>query len=109
MARMPLSIFMLAFLALAGCMSSESSSNSGGCSGGASGRKIGGPVAPVAEIQPKLKTPVTSYGGQKTCPVTGEALGSMGAAMFSLSVRGGSGIPFSENAKSRREQYREAV
>ena len=83
MARMPLGVLVLAMLALAGCKSSGSPSNAGGCSKGCCPGNIGEPAAsvPVAANQPILASPATNYGGQKTCPVTGDELGSMGPAI----------------------------
>lgn len=95
----------LSFLVLAGCRSG-SGSHSSGCGGGccrgqgyetgvATPAVTGGPVrsglepsAPDASGTAVRELPATTtnarakdlYGGQKTCPVTGEELGSMGPA-----------------------------
>lgn len=80
-------VAMLALLVLAGCRSSGGCG--GGCGGGSCGsRREASPPPPPApppvlpSIAPVAAPPVTDarpYGGQKTCPVMGDALGGMGA------------------------------
>lgn len=75
-------VVLAAFLTAAllfetGCSSTRSGSSSGGggCSGGCC--RSQGPKTASLD-QPQEGVPATALGGQKTCPVTGEALGSMG-------------------------------
>ena len=72
MARMSLSVFMLAagLFILAGCRTS---------SGSKTADRGPPPVLPKNSVVPAVHEKQAAYGGQKTCPVTGEALGSMGA------------------------------
>lgn len=84
-----------AFFAAAGC-----SSNTGGRHSGCGGTCCGAPssaaplaapvtpsvVAPPAEARP-VATEAKPYDGQRTCPVTGEELGSMGPAI-TVTVKG---------------------
>ena len=91
-ARMPLMLIGLLVVSVAGCKSSGArSESSGGCCRGksdlATGPRAKVPMAdPVSAGLPAIDpgsssgVPVT-YGGQKTCPVMGEELGSMGSAI----------------------------
>ena len=90
-------LLTLSLLVVAGC-SSSSGSRSSGCSGGCCRGPTAGPSGaldnPVPVTPPVASGAVTTlpgvsaaasgqrpYGGQKTCPVTGEELGSMGPAI----------------------------
>jgi len=82
--------FMVVTPAVAGCASSRGGGcGSGGCGGGGCGSCGGNRGAPSAvsqqerdySVPSRSSTPApatAAYGGQKTCPVTDEALGSMG-------------------------------
>ncbi len=93
-----LACLALGVLLAVGCASNRGSSGcGGGCGGGCCRGKIADdstpsavPVASAGDVtylrQPENppRSPATAatpapYGGQKTCPVTGEELGSMGA------------------------------
>lgn len=95
----------LGLLMLTGCRSSSSRSGSGGCGGGCCrGQSIehgsGGrsalasaqpaEILPPTGVLPNVAPPIAAarpYGGQKTCPVMDEPLGSMGPAI-PISVEG---------------------
>ena len=69
--------------ALAGCRSSGGcgSGCGGGCCRGSAPTSLGPQAAPATVALPSLATAradAKPYGGQKTCPVMGEELGSMG-------------------------------
>ena len=74
----------LGLLAVAGCRSTSGSRGSGCGGGGCCGGKItGGGQASIAQPAQNAGAPGPAlaqnpYGGQRNCPVTGEALGSMG-------------------------------
>lgn len=78
-----------AFLAGAGCSSSSGSRHNGcggSCCGGPNSAAVSpAPAAPSAAAPAADERPAAAagkpYGGQKTCPVTGEELGSMGPAI----------------------------
>lgn len=76
-------------LTLAGCSSSGSKGGCGGgcCRGG--GPPGGSEAAPLSAlgVSRPADAVATKYGGQKTCPVTGEELGSMGKPI-AVSVKG---------------------
>ena len=59
----------------AGCQTAHR----GGCCGDRSASTRTPPPEPAPIVPPAPPAGNASYGGQKTCPVTGEALGSMGA------------------------------
>ena len=78
----------LVLLVFTGC-SSSSGSRSAGCSGGCCRGEVTRPTpAAISPLASGAVTPLPAgnavssaekpYGGQKTCPVTGEDLGSMG-------------------------------
>ncbi len=65
-----------AILLQTGCSSTRSGCGGGGCNGGCC-RSKGADSASLG--QSRQEAEAVAYAGQKTCPVTGEALGSMGA------------------------------
>lgn len=77
----------LMLLVFTGCRST-SGSKSGGCSGGCCSGQNARPGPALAPLASGAVTPLPAgnavasgekpYGGQKTCPVTGQELGSMG-------------------------------
>lgn len=80
----------LALLTLAGCQHNNGSGCSSGCCRNQSQAELAPPkpgaeaTALPAATNPPAATATAAqspYGGQKTCPVTGEALGSMGPAV----------------------------
>ena len=85
-----LGLASLALIGNAGCASHRGGGCSGGCCRGQTPEFRAPPAVPAASpgdvtyLRPPAATPSTPaggaepYGGQKTCPVTGEALGSMG-------------------------------
>lgn len=85
MARMPFLGFMVLF-ALAGCRTSQGTDK--GCCGGPSARGSAPALLPAANVVPASHENKLAYGRQKTCPVTGDELGSMGAPI-PVSIAGG--------------------
>ncbi|MBX9681134.1 MAG: hypothetical protein K2X38_20445 [Gemmataceae bacterium] len=93
MARMPFWGFLV-LLALAGCRTSQGTDK--GCCGGTLAKGSAPTLLPAPNVAPASGSPASretkvAYGGQKTCPVTGDALGSMGAPI-PVSVAGGETI-----------------
>jgi len=93
-----MAISLMPLLLFAGCRSDSGSRSGGSCGGGCCrGERANDPAVSVAAVRPAVPPvshgdPVASntpsqassvaqarYGGQKTCPVTGDELGSMGS------------------------------
>ena len=72
-------LLALASAALTGCRTSQGATK--GCCGGPSAQKPAPTPLPLANAVPVSRDSTPPYGGQKMCPVTGDALGSMGPAI----------------------------
>ena len=68
-------LVILAPAAMTGCRTSQGTDK--GCCRGLSAKES----APAPDIVPVKRERTPEYGGQKSCPVTGDALGSMGPAI----------------------------
>lgn len=79
-------VLVLAPAALTGCRTSQGPTK--GCCGGPSAQNAAPTPLPGANVVPVSRDGTPPYGGQKTCPVTGDALGSMGPAI-PVSLPGG--------------------
>ncbi|MBI2806260.1 MAG: hypothetical protein HYX68_14875 [Planctomycetes bacterium] len=79
----------LAPAALTGCRTSQAADK--GFGGAPPGQGSTPTLLPAASVVPASSATKLAYGGQKTCPVTGDALGSMGAPI-PVSLAGGQTI-----------------
>lgn len=81
---MPVTLVTLVVFSLAGCKSSGTTRERGGggcCRGNADHALLQNPNAGLEAENAPLSSGQANYGGQKTCPVMAEELGSMGPAI----------------------------